>query len=204
MASDAARTLVLPLTVLVSVAAGVFIGSSLSKRAEPQTSARAETPPTDELAAAMRALTEALERARRDSSELTSAHAVTERTEAAPSKSDIGARELSEAAKQLVAALDHMRSTTSRLGSDGALIEPAVIPDPSLLEAFTPEEVDAQTAPYMMWTYQQVMDRFGKPVRVARGDSNIWWYYRSTSGKTVSFIFQDGRVYEIGCQAPAR
>ena len=113
--------------------------------------------------------------------------------------------ELNEAMNRLTQAVDAMRlAGIASRGEGAALVAPRTAPDPAELEAFTRADIRSQAKPYLLNTYQQVVDRFGMPDDVAFNESAITWIYRTKAGGVVYFTFAGGLLANSRCDDPRR
>lgn len=196
MANESARGLVLPVSILVAVAVGVVIGVTVARPAASAPSAQLSAEPSAELSTTLRALTTELERMRQSASTLSVSAPQPTRTEAGPTVGDDVARQIDEASRRLTAALDQMRATAASFSADlRPLVVPSAPPDLALLEKLTTSgDYSATARKYQLWTYQEVLDRFGAPSSVQRWETGVQWMYEFPPDNNATFLFIDGRV----------
>lgn len=191
--------------VLASVTAGCVLGVTLGRQTAPALQPAEASPQGDDLAAAMRGLTEELARLRASQEQLTAPPSgLPSRTEIAGARGDVDAQEIREATEQLTAAIELMRTSVGAARSDRApLVAPSVAPDRSALDTVPPNNASAGKT-YQLMTCQQLMDRFGAPDFVGVTDGNPVWNYRASTGIRVAFTFADGRVAYVQATEPIR
>jgi prepilin-type processing-associated H-X9-DG protein len=201
MASDRTRELVLPLAILASVAVGAVIGRSFAGDHTVSSAPTGASPEeTKELVDALQALRAELIKARELREEALGSTASLARTPAPRSEIEAGnlAKELRTATADLVSSGEALRQAADRARAERApLIFPEKPPDPALLDAVASATYDVNARAYMLWTYQQILDRFGKPEGISHGDFGLALMYRSKSGRYVNFTFADGRVWQV-------
>jgi hypothetical protein len=203
---DRTSGLVLPLSILVSVAVGAVIGGTFGRMsAAPATSGSLQIGEVKELTDAIHALRLEMEHAREPKGELTAPPPTPapSRTDAPTEESTFStevAKELREATAEFVQAVGELRNAVKRSApdlppprfphaqSDGAAVSAAA--------AQTAEEINKS---YLFWTYQQVIDAFGAPLGTGREKEGaiLWWYAGKTEGSGLNFWFIDGRVFRV-------
>ena len=111
---------------------------------------------------------------------------------------------------RLVAALasltDAVRSASGGGGGFGApgwgltsIHMPAMAPDWDLFRSLCASEDDdyERVKPYLLWNYQQVLDRFGPPDMIHSGEA--WTYVDEAGNNDIQMRFQSGLLIRIDC-----
>lgn len=203
MDTAASRALVLAISILVSVAVGVLIGSALARQESRVAGVETVRLPDDGVASALRFLTEELERVRTDRGGLSELPVSESRSQLGAAVDDHVLAELNEAMHRLAQAVDAMRVLGSGpSGGSGALVVPRTASARAELETFTAAGVREQAKPYLLNSYQQVMDRFGMPSDVAFNESAVTWIYQRSGGGSVYFTFAGGLLARTRCEDP--
>jgi hypothetical protein len=198
MVAGRTRELLVPLTILASVAVGAVIGMTFGRsmsRTTPDSSTgsvdtKAFADAGDGLRTELVRLREKLEPG--TLSAPTQEHADSRSVAGTP---DLAA-DLRKTTAQLVQAADSLRNAANRAGGDRVpLVAPAAV-DPSAFEVLwrSPPETIRKT--HQLWTYQQVMDKYGAPDSVGTEQTGLYWMYQQGQ-KTVLFHFVDGRVAAV-------
>jgi hypothetical protein len=196
MPSDRALQWLFPITIVVAVGVGAVIGGSFA-RTTPE-----RTAPFDATANDSKALVEAVDALRAEIALLR------EKLETVPSapgspgrietRSDALAvgSELRDATAKLQEAITQLHSSASQVGADTVpLVRPAFL-DPHAIEEVSQQTFGANYKIYALWTYQQVMDRFGLPDMVLPRETEVQWIYHAKP-HDVEFDFGQGRVVAV-------
>ena len=105
---------------------------------------------------------------------------------------------------EVVAAMDRLTRALERSPAGGATggvgVTPLVLPGPGnrpdQLAQLVGRDWQELSREYRLWTYQQVLDRFGRPDEISSGA----WLYRLVQGgqgHTFTFNFQDGYLTNV-------
>jgi hypothetical protein len=194
MISDRTRDLLLPLTILASVAVGAVIGGTFGRAGSDSRA------PSTGTSADPKALVDAIDslhtelvriRERLDASSMSAVSPVQADTR---SPAQQAVPDLRLVTAQLTEAAEALRSAASRTLGDRttALIAPPTR-DQQTLKEMSIQEFNVVSKPYLLWTYQQVMDRFGSPDSVSARQEGMIWQYK-VDDREVSFHFADGRL----------
>ena len=97
----------------------------------------------------------------------------------------------------LVARLDRLLAEPPRLGAPA--VPALVIPDPAATEAARRALISAAaeelTPDLSLLSYQQIVERYGRPTRISGGDGPVSWFYDdAATGETRQLMFVDGLV----------
>lgn len=197
MANESARGLILPVSILVAVAVGVLIGTTLARPPASTPPAREDATVASDLSKTLAALTLELERLRQSTTGLSLPPPQSSRSEAVRNEGGDATRQIEDASKRIAATLEQMRSVAASFGAERRpLIVPSAPPDPTL-SGINSDDERATIRKYQMWTYQEVMDQFGAPTSVRNSGAGILWTYTVSPDKTVMFTFADGRVVQM-------
>lgn len=198
--SSSARDLLLPLSILASVAVGVAIGGWIVRPAVPfPASTLSAGSGSDELIVAMESLRVEIVRMRERIETMPEATGSSARVDAISGSALVAGDvqvELRKVTDQLAQTAEALRSAAARTGGDRAPLTPPSSVDPAPLEALIRAQPDENKDAHQLWTYQQVMDRFGRPDRIGREDGGMYWIYTGKSGSAI-FHFADGRVLYV-------
>jgi hypothetical protein len=192
MTSDRTRDLLLPITILISVAVGAVIGGSFARSDTHSTTSPADPKALVDASESLRA---ELARTREQSATLSSTSGPTERTETRTAAPDMTS-ELRRATAQLTEAAESLHASASRAGGDRQPLIPPATVDPKALQEVLSQTYEVNTKTCLLWTYQQVMDRFGPPNRARREEGGTCWKFAAQS-RSVFFDFVDGRVVSV-------
>jgi hypothetical protein len=204
--SERASGVVLPLSIVVSVAVGVVLGGMFARgSAGPAASTSLSLDEAKELTEAIHALRLEMERAREPKAELTvpPPTSVPSRVDASPETSapstDV-AKELREATAEFVQAVGRMKSSLTHAGPESPPpVFPSTQSDGALVSSAALRSAEQNNKAYLFWTYQQVIDAFGAPAGTGRDKEGaiLWWYNGQTDGTGINFWFVDGRVFRV-------
>jgi hypothetical protein len=202
MSIERNRDILFPLVILVAVGVGAVIGGMLVRGGvSAPAPVVASSGDRKDFVDAVDALRQELVRSREKLDGLAGTPAASERVDASAASNvhakDI-ATELHAVTAELAQAVEALRDAARRSGGDRApLIAPASTPDSHLLDEIRGQPFVERNKTYLLWTYQQVMDRFGRPDLIGSWSNGLSWWYRGNSGKTVYFDFSDGRVSQV-------
>jgi hypothetical protein len=190
MDSKPALVLLGLVTLFLGGVVGGVLGSALIARPAPsQGAATPGTGPQGSDAALVGAIGELVDEVRR----IRNAPAPTgEPSERRPVE-DGSAPDLDE--DRVVAALDRLtqalQASQGRVSGGGVGITPLVLPAPgsrlAALEALAGRDWEENSREYRFWTFQQVLDRFGRPDEVS---DDRWIYFLRSGGDETVFTFQ--------------
>jgi hypothetical protein len=74
---------------------------------------------------------------------------------------------------------------------------PPTEPPPALLAEVSAAETEAMRRRHLFWSYQQILDSYGRPLSITVGDGHVTWEYQSADGNYVGFRFFDGMVMDL-------
>jgi hypothetical protein len=199
MASDRTRELLFPITILASVAVGVVIGGVFGR------SQIAGSSPSSTDVADSKAIVDAVDavraelvrvRERLDASAVSVAQPA--RSETRSTAAPDATTEIQKATSALVKAADSLRSAIAGFGGGSApLVTPRTV-NPVVWGDLEQQSFAESTKTYLLWNYQQVLDRFGPPAQVDQsGPGRTSWVYRHGEKKTTFFRFIDGLVAAV-------
>ncbi len=196
MASDRARDLLFPITILISVAVGTVIGGSFAR------SGTDNRPLISATSTDSKALVDAIDSMRAELARTREQLALTSSPASSSSLADTRSvapdtiSEMRKVTARLIEAADTLHSAASHAGGDRVpLVAPATV-DPKVFQVVLSQENEINSKTYLLWTYQQVMDRFGTPDAAGHEDAGAWWIYAQGSS-SVLFHFTDGRVSSV-------
>jgi hypothetical protein len=198
MVVDRTRELLFPITILVSVAVGVGIGTVFSRtgndtRASIGSSGSDSKSIVDAVDAVRAELVRVRERLDASSMSVTQ----TERTDTRSTASPDATAEIHKATAALVQATDSLRAASVRAESGRApLVAPPAV-DPNVWTELKTRNFAENTKSYILWNYQQVMDRFGPPDQFGTDNSGTYWLYRTGPHGNAFFRFTEGLVNSV-------
>jgi hypothetical protein len=200
MVADRTRELLFPITILVSVAVGVGIGSVLG-RTSNDSHAPIQASGTDSKAIvdAIDAVRAELVRMRERLDANSSPAARPDRTDTRSSATADGTTELHKATETLEKAADSLRSAIAGFGGGSApLVTPRSV-DPRVWVDLDHQKFAENTKTYMLWNYQQVLDRFGPPDQFGEdnGAGRTYWLYHHGEKSSTFFRFTNGLVSAV-------
>lgn len=198
MVSDRTRELLFPITILVSVAVGVMIGGVFARSGKNVPSPASVPAPDDKAVVdAIDAVRAELVRVRErlDATSVTSSAKapVESRSSAAPDAT----METRQVTAALLEAANSLRSVIAGFGGGSA---PLVLPktvDPAVWSDLDHQSFEESKKSYLLWNYQQVLDRFGQPYQFGADNSGTYWMYNRGQGRTTMFRFTDGMVTAV-------
>jgi HAMP domain-containing protein len=188
-------------TVLLVIAIGLasFIGTRLGSATDTPDRVATDTP-TDELSRCAGALDRIAERLEA----LRPATALAEPPKTSPSISS-GPSRMADELASLEAALGRLTSTVKSIEDVASMTRthatdlkiPDSPPDPGALDVLNKIDEEKRTAPHLFWSYQRVLDTFGRPDLVRAVEAGgVRWYY-GEAGDQRSFWFVDGVVAQV-------
>jgi hypothetical protein len=197
MVADRTRELLFPITILVSVAVGALIGGTFArgengKNSPLDTSVRDNKDVVDAIDAVRAELVRMRERL--DAAPLPVAQ--TGRADTRSSAAPDTTTEISKATAALLEAASSLRSAIAGFGGGSA---PLVMPkslDPGVWNDLNPQSFAENTKAYVLWNYQQVLDRFGPPDLFGTDNLGTYWLYHHGKRST-TFRFTDGLVAAV-------
>jgi hypothetical protein len=200
MVADRTRELLFPITILISVAIGVGIGSVLGRTGN-DSHAPIQASGTDS-----QAIVDAIDAVRAELVRMQERLDASKSPAAQPDRTDLrstatadGTSELHKATETLEKAADSLRSAIAGFGGGSApLVTPRSV-DPHVWVDFDHQRSAEDTKSYMLWNFQQVLDRFGPPDQFGQGNSPgaTYWVYRHSEKKVTFFRFIDGLVAAV-------
>lgn len=108
--------------------------------------------------------------------------------------------ELQQGVGRFLSAVETLTQTVKSAAPFGSgLVIPETPREPQAIEALKQMNSDERQQHYMFWTYQRVLDTFGKP-DFARPDTEgtgIKWRYGPDRGEHFIFWFKDGMVAQV-------
>ncbi len=206
MDTSASRALVLAISILASVAAGVLIGNALASGGPRIHEVDSAGQRDGEIAVALRAIADELERARKDRGGLTDSPASGNRVQVGTEGGANALTELNEATKRLTQAVDALSDLATGRGSNRApLVAPSSGPDLGAMDSLNQAQWAAEAKQYTLCSFQQMVDRLGAPGEIWPHDNGtVVWIYTTPSGGHAYFTFADGFVAKARFEPPSR
>ncbi|MHC5210726.1 MAG: hypothetical protein ACYTG2_08410 [Planctomycetota bacterium] len=74
---------------------------------------------------------------------------------------------------------------------------PSTPPPPERLAAVAESDTDLMRDRHLFWSYQQLLDTYGRPQYISIGEGNVTWQYEAPDGNTIGFQIFDGMVMDF-------